>query len=154
LHEKARGKESLTLVSHCMGALAAVEFLKQTYSSVDINAQLLSPPLPSPMEAALHPHITSKMCFSESGIIMNSLSHPDGVEITPQYFDQIGRTCQDFVDDVERLSSEGSLRVVYAHEDWNQKNIVVARELTGSVGVSGHHSLSDIGIEDLREIVS
>jgi hypothetical protein len=141
--------DEYVLVSHSTGSISVVEHISEHRHA---NAVVLSPPLLNPWEVRLHPVTQARTTIRDSRAIMASHSHPQGVWLPPEFFDEVLESNPWFGNEVKRQTQEGSLKVIAASEDWNQLGLEEARSLKGTIEVKAHHSMRDINPEDLNKV--
>lgn len=144
-------KDNKVVVAHSTGSVAAVAFLER-YDGYAGRAVLLSPPLPAPWDVKLHPRLQERMKLKGKSIVMGSKSHPQGVVVSSDFFDDISEANGWFSSAVYMHSKLGSVGMVLASRDWNTPSLEIGGQLPGSIIVSGGHSMGDISQEDVLRI--
>lgn len=140
------------LISHSLGALAALHLLEE--NSPELSVVALSPPLLAPSSLLVHPRLLSRLQTTKDGrsyIPSYSYAHQDDifgevpdnpvpVNIAENYAEDIYEHGADFAARSHNMCEKGLLRFIIADEDWNQSALIHGPQFKGTLFMPGIHS--------------
>ena len=117
--------ERRVLVSHCSGALAVINMLKETTSG--LSGLLIAPPLPNPIDvltSAFVEKTMQKIHGAPHAYVDNLLpiknEPPSFAAIPRDYYKEVSAASPNFYDTVKELVGEGVVKLAIPTRDWNK----------------------------------
>lgn len=142
-------KPGCFVISQSLGAIGVVNALRAAKDIGAIHALLIAPPAPRPFDIMLHPHVRDRWLIDNTTqkTTIKSFSHPEGVYVSPAYFEEVAEADMGFHDDLLSLTNKGIVSIIAPDQDWNTAYLGGLYQETHSV--RGTHSLVGTGDQDL-----
>lgn len=144
-------EKNFTIVSHSMGALAALNCLERFDNSKVIS---IAPPLSNPLSTLRHPHLLSRLKIRQDRLILPSYSfalgdagpsttlpEPSETIFPSSIFDEVAEVSENYLGRTIEAIRGNKLSIVMPSQDWNTAGLDAAKQLEQVTYVSAPHSL-------------
>ncbi len=163
-----KGDKDFVVVSHCMGAVAALT-LTDFYASDRVRTIMLSPPLRDPLSVLHNPHIqgrvrpdggtlympSSSFALAENGPSLD-IMEPARLTYRPELAAEIEFMSDCFKQRTQGAVDKGRLSVILPEEDWNTQAAHALADSPHVIHVPGPHSFhtDDVTLRETAASIS